>query len=47
MAKPIKLITEVTGDDAKRFVKELKKTKPNPKRVAIIKKARELPIVFA
>jgi len=46
MAKPIKLITEVKGEDAKKFVKRLKNPRHNPKRAEAIKKARALEVVF-
>ncbi len=45
MAKPMRLITEIKGSDAKRLARELEK--PNPKRDEAIRKARALKISFA
>ncbi len=47
MAKPIKLIMEIKGEDANKFVKQLKKPRLNSKRAEAIQKARKLEVVFA
>ncbi len=42
MAKPIELITELHGADARRFIEEMKNPKPNAKRAAFIKESSKI-----
>jgi hypothetical protein len=46
MAEPIELITELEGKDAERFLKEMEKPTPNPKRDKTIKRAMALKVFF-
>ncbi len=42
MAKPIELITELHGADARRFIEEMENPSPNPKRDAFLKESAKI-----
>lgn len=46
LAKPINLITELSGDEAKEFKDMVENPKPNSKREATLKRARNIDFGF-